>query len=148
MYCVLSLNILQTTAPDQFERLMRVNYLGSVHCTKCVVPGMIQRRKGMCNMKRFIIQFKRCIAKHFSMHGMWKCGSHTRIWIMQLHYASYVILRFYIYALCLKLLMRWKLKVTGIRADCLRSEAGSTKVAGPRTFETPSCLHPRRIPKI
>jgi len=36
----------QTTAVDKFSNLMKVNYLGSVHCCKAVVPGMVQRRKG------------------------------------------------------------------------------------------------------
>lgn len=36
----------QTTSPDTFVKLMKVNYLGSVHCCKAIVPGMLQRKKG------------------------------------------------------------------------------------------------------
>jgi len=33
-------------APDTFERLMRVNYLGTVYATLAVLDGMVARRKG------------------------------------------------------------------------------------------------------
>lgn len=36
----------QETDPEIFERLMKVNYLGSVYCTQAVLPGMIQRKRG------------------------------------------------------------------------------------------------------
>jgi short-subunit dehydrogenase len=32
--------------PDAFDRLMRVNYLGTVHATLAVLPDMVQRRRG------------------------------------------------------------------------------------------------------
>jgi 3-oxoacyl-[acyl-carrier protein] reductase len=32
--------------PETFERLMRVNYLGTVHATLAVLPGMAERRRG------------------------------------------------------------------------------------------------------
>ena len=31
---------------DTFERLMRINYLGTVYATKAVLPGMLERRRG------------------------------------------------------------------------------------------------------
>jgi 3-dehydrosphinganine reductase len=31
---------------DEFERLMRINYLGSVHATRIVLPEMKKRRSG------------------------------------------------------------------------------------------------------
>ena len=34
------------TPVEDFERLMRVNYLGTIYATKAVLPGMIARRKG------------------------------------------------------------------------------------------------------
>lgn len=45
------IHILQDTPVDKFEWLMRINYLGSVFCTKAVLPGMKQRRKGMQFMR-------------------------------------------------------------------------------------------------
>ena len=38
--------IFQETPNEKFDWLMRVNYMGSVFCTKAVLPGMKQRRKG------------------------------------------------------------------------------------------------------
>ena len=32
--------------PDTYEHLMRVNYLGTVHATRAVLPGMADRRRG------------------------------------------------------------------------------------------------------
>ena len=32
--------------PDCYERLMQVNYLGTVHATRAVLPGMVERRRG------------------------------------------------------------------------------------------------------
>ena len=34
------------TQPEEFERLMRINYLGSVYATKCVVQSMKERKTG------------------------------------------------------------------------------------------------------
>lgn len=34
------------TQPEEFERLMRTNYIGSVHTTKCVVRSMKERKNG------------------------------------------------------------------------------------------------------
>ncbi len=36
----------EETAPDTFEHLMKVNYLGTVYPTKAVLPGMIARGRG------------------------------------------------------------------------------------------------------
>jgi short-subunit dehydrogenase len=38
-------SVLDTDVED-FERLMRVNYLGAVYATKAVLPGMVERRRG------------------------------------------------------------------------------------------------------
>jgi 3-dehydrosphinganine reductase len=36
----------EETQPEEFERLMRINYLGSVYTTKCVVQSMKDRKTG------------------------------------------------------------------------------------------------------
>ena len=36
----------EDTEPEEFERLMKINYLGSVYPTKCVVASMKERQKG------------------------------------------------------------------------------------------------------
>jgi short-subunit dehydrogenase len=35
-----------TTAPEEIERLTRVNWLGAAHLVRAVLPGMIERRRG------------------------------------------------------------------------------------------------------
>nr|CAB3258462.1 3-ketodihydrosphingosine reductase-like [Phallusia mammillata] len=36
----------EDTPTEQFELLMKVNYFGSIYCTKAVLPGMKKRKKG------------------------------------------------------------------------------------------------------